>query len=589
MVKISFFIVVNEHYKGNRYRNQIVRQDFPTALSEQLREKENAERQAMLYHQMIEEQEQADARYAREISERLKREAEIEHKIQQEKNEMLARKFLQQQNLQLRAKAEEPLPIPPRPHKLSSSNKYLAHSPETSPQLHYACLDLMPPDPQRKPVLNSPKYTKINLQSHTPEKTIIDDAPPPRPAKSSHLKNLQQQAQPQQKSSDGVDSIRQFSEVDMALDEALDQEMQNLDINNFHKANQSHENGIAQYNPNIHNRPHPHHKYLEERSRFMEKERVNGRNGVRHSQYEDEIEEDNAVGGSSQQQPSSSNYREKIERLQALKVLGLPVEEIREIDKRIEQEKKDEELARMLQENETKNVTQEELDRKLAIEAQDKELAKMLQEREKAKAKRAKERARQKRELMKQQQQQQINGEHDPEGDSYSNPVDMLPSNDAQFNRRYQQSPDGGHSNYQHQKQSSYNSQSSGGSYHQHANDDSYSNPVDMMTTPPLHQRGLQRPNQLEIRGQINRPHPPRAHLPEDQNIAAMIDPTYATPSPPSTNVSPMKATPPDILEYCEKSGDEPSAVPPYMPIQGTRRTSSKDNRKKQKERCNQQ
>lgn len=437
-------------------------------------------------------------------------------------------------------------------------------------------------------MLNSPKYTKINLQSHTPEETSTVDIPPPRPAKSSHLKNMQQQAQPQQKSTDGVDSIRHFSEVDIALDEALDEEMQNLDINNFHKPNEAHENGIAQFNPNIHNRPHPHHKYLEERNRLMDKEKLNVKNGVK--QNDDEILEDNAVGGGAQ--PSTSNYREKIERLQALKVLGLPVEEIREIDKRIEQEKKDEELARLLQESEEKNVTQEELDRKLAIEAQDKELAKMLQEREKAKAKRAKERARQKKELMKQQQQQQIhNGEHDPEGDSYSNPVDMVSQmNDAQLNRRYQQSPDGGQSNYQHQKQSSYNSRSSSGSYHQHFNDDSYSNPVDMMTpAPPLHQRVLQRPNQLELRGQINRPHPLRAHLPDDQNIATMIDPTYATPSPPNTlNASPMKATPPDILEYCEKNENEPSTAP-YMPIQGTRRSSSKDNRKRQKERCNQQ
>ena len=364
-----------------------------------------------------------------------------------------------------------------------------------------------------------------------------------------------------------------MSEVDLALDEALDQEMQNLDVNNFHKASASHENGVAHYNPNIHNRSHPHFKYLEERNRLMENS-----SRTKAHQSEDEIEEDNAVGG-------SMTYREKIDRLQALKVLGLPVEEIREIDKRIEQEKTDEEFARILQESETKNVTQEELDRKLAIEAQDKELAKMLQEREKAKAKRAKERARQKREMMKQQQQQHMNGEHDPEGDSYSNPVDMLA--DA---RKFQQSPDGGLNNYQHQKQSSYNSQSSGGSYHQHPIDDSYSNPVDMMTpNPPLHQRGVPRPNQLEIRGQINRPHPPRAHLPDDQNIAAMIDPTYATPSPPSTlNTSPMKVTTPDILEYCEKNGDEPSTAP-YMPIQGTRRTSAKDSRKKQKERCNQQ
>lgn len=553
---------------------------------------------------MVEEQEQADAVVAREYADRLRREAEVDRKIQQEKSEMLARKLMQQQNLQIRSKVEEPaIPIPPRPHPKSSSNKYLAHSPEASPTLHYACLDLMPPDPQRKPQVNSPKYTKINLQSHTPEKlptsSVADEAlvPPPRPAKSSHLRNFQQQPQPQQsssnsKSSDGVDSIRNFSEIDMALDEALDEEMQNLDINNLHKPNQIHHQPEAiPYNPNIHNRQHPHYKYLEERNREIKEKDKNRKN-----HHEDEIEEDNAVGGAAhQQKPSTSNYREKIERLQALKVLGLPVEEIREIDRRIEQERKDEELARMLQDDENKNVTQEELDRKIAIEAQDKELAKMLQEREKAKAKRAKERARQKRELMKQQQQNPSGSEQiDAEGDSYSNPVDML--QDQQYNRRYQQSPDGGSDRpfpYQHQKQSSYNSQSSGGSYSHHPNDDSYSNPVDMMTTPPppLQQRGMpSRPNHLDIRGQINRPLPPRAHLPDDQNIATMIDPTYATPSPPSTlNSTPLKATPPDILEYCENNGDESSVAPPYMPIQGTRRSSSNDKRKKQKERCNQQ
>jgi Coiled-coil domain-containing protein 50 N-terminus len=306
---IYFFVVVLEHYKGNRYRNQIVRQDFPTALSEQLREKENAERQAMLYHQMIEEQEQSDAVVAREYADRLRREAEVEHKIQQEKSEMLARKLLQQQNLQPKAKPEEAaLPIPPRPHPKTSNNnnnKYLAHSPETSPTLHYACLDLMPPDPQRKPVLNSPKYTKINLQSHTPEKmatSALDDAPPPpRPAKTTHLRNFQQQPQPQHSKSatDNVDSIRHFSEIDMALDEALDQEMQNLDMNNLHKTNhQPLSNGITQqhYNPNIHNRQHPHHKYLEERNRILEKEKLNGsRQAISSSnnhQFEDEIEEE---------------------------------------------------------------------------------------------------------------------------------------------------------------------------------------------------------------------------------------------------------------------------------------------------------
>lgn len=582
-----------------------MRQDFPTALSEQIREKENAERQAMLYHQMVEEQEQADAIVAREYADRLRRETDVERKIQHDKSEIVARKLMQQNHM--RSRAEEPsVPIPPRQQK-PSSNRFMSHSPEVSPQLHYACLDLMPPDPQRKLVVASPerKYTKITLQSHTPEKIVtpVDDVvPPPRPAKAPHLRKNQPQ-----KSTDGVDSIRPYNDIDSALDEALDMEMQNLDINNLYKPSQN-GNGVPQFSPNIQQR-HPHHQYLEESRNILKQsqspDKISTKQGVNkylHYDDDDEIEEDNAFGGaaasssSHEPQPSTSNYREKIERLQALKVLGLPADEIREIDKRIEQEKKDEELARMLQDSENKVGNQEEIDRKFAMEAQDKELAKMLQEREKAKAKRAKERARQKREIQRQQQQME-NGEHrdplDPDGDSYSNPVDML---QQEPHRRHQQSPDNGHQ-FLHQKQSSYNSQSSGGSYHQHHHsDDSYSNPVDMVPPPLLQRSPAQRPSHLDIRGQLNRPQPPRAHLPEDQNIAAMIDPTYAadptyaTPSPPSTlNTTPLtnKSTTPDILEHYE---DGSPSTAPYMPIQGTRRTSSSnEKKKKQKERCNQQ
>ncbi|XP_070074237.1 calponin homology domain-containing protein DDB_G0272472 isoform X5 [Drosophila takahashii] len=79
----------------------------------------------------------------------------------------------------------------------------------------------------------------------------------------------------------------------------------------------------------------------------------------------------------------------------SLREIGLPMEEIQEMSKKLKQEQKDELLARRLQAIESKDcVRQEHRDRLLAIEAQDKELAKMLQDREKAKAKRAKEKAR---------------------------------------------------------------------------------------------------------------------------------------------------------------------------------------------------
>lgn len=561
-----------------------------------MREKEDAERQAMLYQQMVDEQEKADEIVARQYAERLRREVDTEKKQQMEKSEMVARKIAQQQNqLGRKTAGETALPIPPRnqqkpapipPPISSNNNRYLSHSPELSPQLHYACLDLIPPDPHRKiPEAASPyKYSKINLQSHTPEKTASQEVPPPRPAKGVHLR--QPNIPSTSKDSDRIDSILTHNEIDDALEEALDMEMQNLDINNLYKANHNNGNIPLQFNPNILQR-HPHHKFLEENKKLPTPQiPKNGINKYLHYD-DDDIEEAEAVGGAAepapvpQPQPSTSNYREKIERLQALKVLGLPAEEIREIDQRIEQEKKDEELARMLQESENQTLNQEELDRKVAMEAQDKELARMLQEREKAKAKRAKERAKQKKEMMKQQQIGPT--DLDADGDSYSNPVDMVAKNSEQ-QRRHLQPQDG---QFLHQKQSSYNSQSSGGSYQhqrQSSNDDSYSNPVDMMP-PPLHQR-MQRPNNLETKAQVDRiQHSPqhRTITPEDE----FFDPTYATPSPSKNQNSSHVSNSPDILDHFDENT---SSTAPYMPIQGQRRTPmNNDKRKKQKERCNQQ
>ncbi|ETN60508.1 hypothetical protein AND_007873 [Anopheles darlingi] len=160
---------------------------------------------------------------------------------------------------------------------------------------------------------------------------------------------------------------------------------------------------------------------------------------------------------SSHASPSHSKHSsyDKTDRIRTLQDLGLAPDEIQEIDQRLEQELRDAELARKLQEEEGDGLDQEFIDRKVAMEAQDKELAKMLQERERAKAKRAREKARLKKEMRMQQQQQQqqqqqspgtdgsgpLEGESPPgdprtvTGDagqdvvgdaSYSNPIDML-------------------------------------------------------------------------------------------------------------------------------------------------------------------
>lgn len=201
------------------------------------------------------------------------------------------------------------------------------------------------------------------------------------------------------------------------------------------------------------------------------------------------------------------------------------------------------------------------------MEAQDKELAKMLQEREKAKAKRAKERGRLKKEM---QRQQQLNNGTDEgigadsgimeDGDSYSHPVDMV---------SHKSFPE---THHHHQKQSSINSHSSGGSQSQHIHDENYSNPVDMIPAMPSlklkkvsdrddiytfpadsdNYKGPMRPTHLDIRGVLNRPSPPKAHLPED-NIATMIDPTYASPqsmSPVHSHGTPLNIQTPGRKKY---------------------------------------
>ncbi|XP_055952405.1 coiled-coil domain-containing protein 50-like [Argiope bruennichi] len=67
-------------------------------------------------------------------------------------------------------------------------------------------------------------------------------------------------------------------------------------------------------------------------------------------------------------------------------------------------QRRDAELARLLQEQETKIPSESVDDRRIAIEVQDRELAKMLQEQERARAKKAREKARQKAALVQQQE-----------------------------------------------------------------------------------------------------------------------------------------------------------------------------------------
>lgn len=309
---------------------------------------------------------------------------------------------------------------------------------------------------------------------------------------------------------------------------------------------------------------------------------------------------------------SIDDIQERLNRIDIAEV-GVPIDEI--IERKI-QEEKDAELARQLQEQENKSEpSQLDRDRLLAIEAQDKELAKMLQERERAKAKRAKERAKQKA-LAKKQMQMQDPQMQDPNtimpDDCYSFPADVLPQNTTvkQLNRSVSQE--------------------------QHEDDINYSFPVDVLSKNMQEKRYSQRnsdflndpthpssyttddipppvrPTQLDLRSPLNTPIKPRFPDPESPdsfsspmhhvNIAMAIDPTYprrqfscdtstsGTVTTSTSSSSPgFVLPPPDVADLQE---EETGPAPPYMPIQGQRRTASLEKKVKKKGRdgsCKQQ
>ncbi|XP_058057761.1 uncharacterized protein LOC131208864 [Anopheles bellator] len=753
---------ISEHYRGNKQRNQIVRQDFPTALTEQIREKEDAERQAALYHQMINEQEEMDAKVAREVADELNRETQLKRQMEQQRSEMLARRLQEQARLgdrrhqpatdgrpvHMEPSPEHgfPLPLPPRtqpkpttsPNGSGQSQPFpAAHSPPAVPQqsppdLHYASLDLnspkrpppqpifqngrttdyhepFPPPPppiaepnraatinyhqysdeEDEPTATDGGYANVNLHAHTPEKKQ-----PKRP----HLPPV---------GIDSVDSIRPY-DMPLTVDHynggagcGYPASMNNIaaaargagglpagaatryshnilpgnpepeyqNNTNFNKMSPEKyvvpgaipgppggrsQTGLAAGSeiPSYSMGDGPTGGYRRAEAGIL---RNTGKPPINYNLYDDDdIEEALAttqaggpsssgygaqqqlqhnlnqhiglpvelgsammigsqgpsgvssrytgsggatpkVGGSGmgpshhaqppvQQQhlyqnhhhhhhpqastsshgssPSHSKHSsyDKTDRIRTLQDLGLAPDEIQEIDQRLEQELRDAELARKLQEEEGDGLDQEFIDRKVAMEAQDKELAKMLQERERAKAKRAREKARLKKEQRMQQQQQQSApnggapldggtlesigdrgeppsatggdvGGQDVVGDtSYSNPIDMLQQQEQQYQRPVHGTGSSGasstrqyygapmpapgaldpHHAHHYRQQGSISSHGSGaGSQHHIPNtqqtspqaaisDENYSNPIDMIKQQRQQQQLLLQQQQLQ-------------------------------------------------------------------------------------------
>ncbi|XP_039482746.1 basic-leucine zipper transcription factor A isoform X8 [Drosophila santomea] len=321
---------INDFYKGNRYRNAVVREDFPTALHEQIKEKEQAQRRVDAYRRRLTEQEEHDKRVAKEIADKLERDLQ-----EQQQKELLQSEIIAKQMQEI----------------------------------------------------------YVNLPPVPPPATRDKSRPPPRPAKASiHLQQQQQTHQTQQTQSTQQQHHTEPSTSQQARYHSQQQQQQQpLQLQQQHFS----QTDNYKLSPE---------KYDQLVGNFgLGSGTVSGsgsgsaKAAERHmQQHADDIE----------LYVDPCDYA-------SLREIGLPLEEIQEMSKKLKQEQKDELLARRLQAIESKDcVRQEHRDRLLAIEAQDKELAKMLQDRmnskklfscrynylgirkEKAKAKRAKEKAR---------------------------------------------------------------------------------------------------------------------------------------------------------------------------------------------------
>lgn len=440
-IQFYFSFLVSEHYRGNRFRNQVVRQDFPTALSEQIKEKEVADQQTQLYQQMVNAQAEADAVVARQIAEKMQREQEVERRRDIQQSEMLARRLQDElvvsgsrngAEYRRHEKERSPkpvaneLPIPPKGIKSNGPRRLFTEAdqqfPTTSnipppqqtniayardnPQLNYVSLELHAPKDSQKhlqnhhatqytqvfahnPGLPSPPgtlksppsptdshhYEHINLHSHTPEKsnpptTAQPDysfpapnkvALPPKPTKTAtsptklkskqyELPKLPPKSKDLSPSNSGVQMLTTDS-FDMLMGnrsptQLLPDECDSLAVGGAACSSQYESERVFNSNSaNIN--------------------RIDSVNDILN--YDDDFEGATPVN---------------VDRIRQLQELGVPADEIFEINKRMTQQEKDEELARQLQEQEAaQSLSQEEKDRLIAIEAQDKELARMLQER----------------------------------------------------------------------------------------------------------------------------------------------------------------------------------------------------------------
>lgn len=132
----------NEHLSGNRFRNAVVREDFPRAKDEQLREQRMAEQAAAIYHKMLAEQEEIDNKIAKELADKMEREERLKVRAVELRDQEVARQILEKDRLRI-----------DRIHQISREGNGIQYSPQKPAQLLPRNQDSQP-SPHRPSVHN---------------------------------------------------------------------------------------------------------------------------------------------------------------------------------------------------------------------------------------------------------------------------------------------------------------------------------------------------------------------------------------------------------------------------------------------------
>ena len=283
---------------------------------------------------------------------------------------------------------------------------------------------------------------------------------------------------------------------------------------------------------------------------------------------------------------------------------------------RIFLEEQDAEIARLLQQQEMKRKSTVDKEKLAQIEAQDFEIAKLLQKQEKERLRRLKERAKQ-RQLQKQLEMTQTNNTiisnpnaNHNNGRHSDNSCDNYSSIQRQSNGTYNSGAERlGH-------QSAHNQYSDNDSIHYeeigqqsyHTNiatflDPTYKRnstsvpPNPLLNPSPVPRNNYQQNQDFESNVDDNEPEEPGIHFAQVYQVTPTPSPSE---SPYSTNQRlpnrPMLRDPEPvpiednyypIEEVSRRNRVSPtSPVPPYLPVQGQRRISSMEKKKKSKDNC---